>query len=124
MKPTRNRSASHSRKVGTKTIEVNTDANSKLDVVNRFWLRTDILQHGILPIPGECELNFASLSQLCDKHHNARVLSRQYFKTINYEHQTDGTLTFQEWKSIASDDLKLSETQIEMYDNNYVTYLV
>jgi hypothetical protein len=42
------------------------------------------------------------------------VLSSQYFKTINYEQPNDATLTYAEWKAIAADDLKLSETQIEM----------
>jgi len=118
----RNRSGSYTRKVGTKTIEVSTDINSKSsDVINSFWLRLDLLQHGILPMPTECDLNFDSLTLLCNRHRNARALSGQYFKTINFEQALDSTLTFQEWKAIATEDLRLSEVQIEILFERFKT---
>jgi hypothetical protein len=41
---------------------------SKTDAISCFWLRADLLQHGILPMPAECALNFDSLSLLCERH--------------------------------------------------------
>jgi hypothetical protein len=89
--------------------------DTKTDVINHFWICLDVFQHGILPLPPECELSFDSLKQLCEKFLAAHALTGNYFKKINYEEPLDATLTFAEWKAVAMEDLKLPEFQLEMY---------
>lgn len=89
--------------------------DTKSDVINHFWICLDIFQHGILPIPPECDLSIDSLTMLSQKYLAAHALSEQYFKTINFEQPLDATLTFQEWKTVAMEDLKLPSDQLEMY---------
>jgi hypothetical protein len=89
--------------------------DKKTDVINHFWICLDLFQHGLLPMPPECELSLESLKRLAQKFVAAHSLTSNYFKKINYEEPQDATLTFQEWKAVAMEDLKLSEVQLEMH---------
>lgn len=107
---------------GTKN-SIPTIIDTKSDVINHFWICLDVFQHGILPIPPECDLSIESLTMLSQKYLAAHALSEQYFKTINFEQPLDATLTFREWKAVAMEDLKLPSDQLEMYYYYYYRYL-
>eukprot|EP01127_Copromyxa_protea_P019037 TRINITY_DN6096_c0_g1_i2.p1 TRINITY_DN6096_c0_g1~~TRINITY_DN6096_c0_g1_i2.p1 ORF type:complete len:829 (-),score=150.61 TRINITY_DN6096_c0_g1_i2:430-2892(-) len=90
--------------------------------VTTFWVRSDVFQHGLIPLRPDSSLSWVSLQHLVNKYNVAREMSREYFKTINYDMPTvDATLNYTEWTTIAVEDLKFSEIQTTFYWDRYLT---
>lgn len=53
-----------------------------METVTTFWVRTDVFQHGVLPLRPDSGLCWASLMQLVNKYQMARDMSKEYFKVI------------------------------------------
>jgi hypothetical protein len=107
-------------------LRVSTRSDGVMDTVTAFWVRSDIFQHGVLPVRPDSTLSWSSLRHLVHKYQVAREMSREYFKVgffpsnlpkkINYDMPTvEATFNYTEWKTIAAEDLGFSDIQVEMY---------
>eukprot|EP01125_Pyxidicula_operculata_P021672 TRINITY_DN849_c1_g1_i1.p1 TRINITY_DN849_c1_g1~~TRINITY_DN849_c1_g1_i1.p1 ORF type:complete len:2273 (-),score=665.98 TRINITY_DN849_c1_g1_i1:184-7002(-) len=80
------------------------------------WVRADLFDYGLLPLHSRAAISYEKLLALVRKYQLAHRMSTEYYEKINYEHnESESNITYEEWKTVGTEDLGLHEYQINIY---------